>query len=273
MLKKITVAVLITAGLAFNAHAVSNNKEYVDFFNKYDALNKAFDPAALDLYADDAKIYSTQIFPDGTENKMTMPISKIKALKNDAMNYAKQVGDIDQYSNIVIHGQGKDTGVKITADRYSLRKCVTDHSFYLIVKKNSQGNLVITESGAESPVESQCKDGMKEDIVLQLAMTVKILSDRLPIKVDGDTLFESVSSQGKELTLNYRIINFKAEELDKHALRDAMWPQIVEDVCRLDQSKRKMLDKGAVLIVKYKSSDGLPIISMTLDLDVCKASS
>lgn len=273
MFKRAVCTGLVAMLLSLNAHAVSTQKEYMDFFNKYDALNRTFDPAAFDLYADNAKFYMTQKLPDGSESRVSMPISNVKALKNDAMNYAKQVGDIDQYSNVVIKDQGDGAGVKITADRYSLRKCVTDHSFYLLVKKNSEGQLLISEAGAEIPFESQCKDGLKEDVALQLAMAVKMMSDKLPVKVDGDTLFESVSSSGKELIQTFKMINYKAEELDKAALREAMWPHIVEDVCRADLSKRKMLDKGAVLVLKYKASDDLPIFSMRLDSDVCKTAS
>lgn len=272
MLKKITLAVLVTAGLSFNAHAVSTQKEYMDFFNKYDALNKAYDPALADLYTDDAKIYTIVQNPDDTEVQATLNGKKLKSLMDVGLKYAKSVGEADQYSNIRLENVASDT-VKISADRYSLYKCQTDKSYYMIVKKDQQGVLKIIEELSKGPAESQCKAGAKEDIALQLAFAVKMSASSLPMKVDGDTLFESVTSEGKELTQIYKMINYKAGELDKVAFKQAIQPILLENLCRSDQSKRKMLDQGAVMIVKYKSSDDLPIATMRIDAASCNARS
>lgn len=270
MLKKTACAGFITALLSLNAYAVSTQKEYMDFFNKYDALSKAYDPAVADLYMDDAKVYVIIQNPDDTEVQVTLSGKKLKSLVGDAMSLAKKVGEVSQYSNIRLENISSDS-VKILADRYSLYKCQTDKSYYMVVKKNPQGNLNIIEESSKGPSESQCKEGVKDDVALQLAFGVKMAASTLPKKVDGDTLFESVSSSGKELTQTYKMINFKAEELDKAAFKEAMQPMVLQHICRIDVSKKELLDKGAVMIVKYKSSDDVLIASMRVDAAACKA--
>lgn len=267
MLKKITVAVLVTAGLAFNAHAVSNNKEYVDFFNKYEALNKAYDSALADLYSDNAKAVITTIEPDGTETKITVPGKKLKSILKDTMDYSRQMGYQDQYSNIAIIPV--NDAVKITADRYSLTDCVTDHSFYLLVKKADDGKLYIMEEVSEEPLESKCEKGFKEDVALQIALIAKVTNQQLPMKIDGDTLFERVGAEDKELTYYYTLVNYTAAEANKEHAREVLQPRLIARTCKTAEMK-KLLDNGATFSWKYSSKDSLPLLKVTVDAESCK---
>lgn len=260
---------LVATVLSFNAYAVSNNKEYMDFFNKYDALNKAYNPEVFDLYANNAKFFMSQMLPDGTETKIAMPVSKLKTLKIDAMNYAKQVGDIDQYSNIKVENENGQ--VKITADRYSLRKCVTDHSFYLIVnKKNSAGEIQIIEAGAEIPVESQCKEGMKSDLDLQLAIAAKYANMNLPMKIDGDILVEKVTVQDKTIIYHYKMINFSVLEIDKELFKENVEANILSNACQ-DVNMKKLFEEGAAIAYQYSSKEDLPITLVKIDSKACNS--
>jgi hypothetical protein len=116
-------------------------------FDRYVALEAAFDPAAADLYADDAKIQNTRTYPTGQKRVQTIPAPAYKALIRQAMPLAKQRGDTNTYSEIKFTQEGDK--VRVTASRYSnLKKYSSPLS--LLVGPNKEGVWLIYEELSES---------------------------------------------------------------------------------------------------------------------------
>lgn len=79
-----------------NPVAVDNAKA---LFDRYVALEHAFDAAVADLYADDAVIKNKRTYPTGQVREMAIPAPRYKALLRSAMPLAKQAGDKSTYSD------------------------------------------------------------------------------------------------------------------------------------------------------------------------------
>jgi hypothetical protein len=116
-------------------------------FERYVALEKAFDPAAADLYSDDAVIQNRRKYPDGNVKTMSLPAPKYKALIRSAMPAAKARNDSNSYSDIRYVPEG--AGVRITAQRFSELKKYTS-PLSLLVKPDAKGTWLIYEELSES---------------------------------------------------------------------------------------------------------------------------
>jgi hypothetical protein len=116
-------------------------------FDRYVALEHAFDPAAADLYADEAVIQNKRKFPDGQVKTMTLPAPRYKALVRSAMPAAKARNDRNTYSDVRYSAEG--AGVRITAQRFSELKKYTS-PLSMLVKPDARGTWLIYEELSES---------------------------------------------------------------------------------------------------------------------------
>ena len=116
-------------------------------FKRYVALEQAFDPAAADLYADEAVIQNKRKYPDGQVKTMSMPAPKYKALIRSAMPAAKARNDRSTYSDVRYSAEG--AGVRITAQRFSELKKYTS-PLSMLVKPDARGAWLIFEELSES---------------------------------------------------------------------------------------------------------------------------
>jgi hypothetical protein len=116
-------------------------------FERYVALEKAFDPAAADLYADEAVIQNKRKYPDGQVKTMSMPAPRYKALIRSAMPAAKARNDRSTYSDVRYSAEG--AGVRITAQRFSELKKYTS-PLSMLVKPDARGAWLIYEELSES---------------------------------------------------------------------------------------------------------------------------
>jgi hypothetical protein len=116
-------------------------------FERYVALEHAFDPALADLYSDDALIKNKRSYPNGTLNEVTLPAPKYKELLRTMMPVAKLQSDTSTYSDVKYTIEGD--AVRITADRFSDMKKY--HSpLSLLVKRSAGGEWLIYEELSES---------------------------------------------------------------------------------------------------------------------------
>ena len=116
-------------------------------FDRYVALEKQFDPAVADLYADDAVIKTTRTYPDGQVRDITMPVLTYKGLIRSAMPVAKSRGDTSTYSRVTYTEEGP--GVRIRALRFSnLKKYSSPLS--LLVAPDTSGRWRIREELSET---------------------------------------------------------------------------------------------------------------------------
>ncbi len=117
------------------------------FFNRCVALEWNFDPAELDLYAQDALIQNTRRYPDGRTRMFRFSSEEWKALALDALPLAQARGDRNKYSQVVYTVEGNR--VRITAQRYSLLKKYTSPRSFL-VGADGTGEWKIFEDISES---------------------------------------------------------------------------------------------------------------------------
>lgn len=116
-------------------------------FERYKQLEQSFDPAAADLYADDAVIKNKRTYPTGQLRELVMPAPQYKARIRQAMPVAKASGDTSSYSDVTFKAEG--SGVRILASRFSnLKKYSSPIS--LLVAPNVNGQWLIREELSES---------------------------------------------------------------------------------------------------------------------------
>lgn len=115
-------------------------------FKKMVDLERKFDPAVADLYADDAIIQNTRRYPYGIKKTRAMPGLAYKPLIRLVMPLAKTRGDTSRYSNVTFKEQ--DGKVHIKATRYSeLKKYSSPVSLVIATMKTKTGNrwLIVKE--------------------------------------------------------------------------------------------------------------------------------
>ena len=143
----IFVASFVTFVCASFTLAADSTGKARDFFERYVALGRAFDPATADLYSDEAKIQNTRTYPTGEKRTLTMPAPIYKKLISGAMPLAKVRGDTSTYSDIKYTAEGER--IRITCTRFSeLKKYSSPLS--LLVGPNKNGKWLIFEEISES---------------------------------------------------------------------------------------------------------------------------
>ncbi|MCD6049824.1 MAG: hypothetical protein K0Q55_1227 [Verrucomicrobia bacterium] len=119
-----------------------------DFFARYEKLQREFDTAAIDLYADTANIKNTRRMPDGTSRDMALTGAAYKTLLRQVLPTAKARGDTSKYSEVKYQAEG--TGIRITATRYSELKKYSS-PFSLLIKQQDSQWLIVGEASESKP--------------------------------------------------------------------------------------------------------------------------
>jgi hypothetical protein len=116
-------------------------------WNRYVALEAAFDPAVADLYADDAVIRNRRTYPTGEVREATVPAPQYKQLVRQATPLAKEKNDISRYSNCTYAAEA--ARVRIVCARFSALKDYTA-PISLLVGPGPGGGWLIFEELSES---------------------------------------------------------------------------------------------------------------------------
>ncbi len=251
--------------LPFSANAATE-KQYMDFFKKYESLGQAYDASVSELYSDKAVLRALRKMPDGKNRILQMDGSKWKSAIKDTMEIAKQRGDQSEFSNISVSVDGNRA--KISASRYSTIKCFTDNKYYMQVEEQSDGTLQIIEEFFESPVESSCKNMANNDLDLVLQGAAKFLNKQLPIMVDSDSKLVKATSEGKTLTYHYTLIKYAANDLDPVALKESLTPMVTKQTCTMP-NLRPVVDRGATIRYLYNGNDAKEILAINVRKSNC----
>jgi hypothetical protein len=118
-----------------------------EFFDRYVKLEHAFDPAAANLYSDDAVIRNTRTYPTGQQRTMTTPAPKYKSLIRKVMPLAKVRGDTNSYKDITYTKEGDR--VRIKATRHSNLKNY-DSPISILISQDDNGHWLIVEEISQS---------------------------------------------------------------------------------------------------------------------------
>ncbi|MEM9255897.1 MAG: hypothetical protein AAGA91_10630 [Pseudomonadota bacterium] len=251
--------------VAIPAHS-ADEAAYRAFFERYAALNEAYDPALADLYANEAVILAARKTSVGSEQIMRLEGRRWKELVAANLEQARQRGDRSEFSDIEVTLQGRQA--TITASRYAVLSCFTDDRYYMIVKTVETGSIEIVEEFVETPSRSQCVIPEQEKVASVLQGTAKVLSGRLPMMVDEGTRLEAAKAQGNTLTLQYELINHTSEQLDGASLERSLRPLVIKQTCD-NPDLRAVLDQGAVVTYRYYGSDRAEILEMSLNAEAC----
>jgi hypothetical protein len=140
----VSLAILAFAPCGIAEDSVARAKE---LWERYVALERAFDPAAAELYADDAKIENTRTYPTGQKRTLTVPAADYRKLIRAALPLAKARGDTNTYSDVKYTAEGER--IRITCTRFSeLKKYSSPLS--LLVGAAVDGKWLIFEEISES---------------------------------------------------------------------------------------------------------------------------
>ena len=116
-------------------------------FERYVALEKAFDPSVADLYSDAAVITNKRTYPTGEVREITFPAAQYKQLIRAGMPLARQMNDTNRYSECAYAPAGDR--VAITCKRFGERKQYTS-PIRLVVGPGEGSTWVIHEEHSES---------------------------------------------------------------------------------------------------------------------------
>ncbi len=120
------------------------------FFERYVALEKAFDPAVADLYADTATVRNLRRYPTGQVREMKLEGTRYKALIVATLPPAKERGDLSVYTDVTYEVLA--TGeVAITATRYSELKKYSSPLTLRITPRLDSVWRIVEEIGESQP--------------------------------------------------------------------------------------------------------------------------
>jgi hypothetical protein len=145
------VVAFLVAALLFGGvvRAEPPLEEAKRLFDRYVALEHAFDPAAADLYADDAVIKNKHRYPNGQVRELTMPAPKYKALVREMEPRARAINDTSEYSDV---RYAEESGrVRITATRFSNLKKYSSPFSLLVGAAPGDGWLIYEELSESRP--------------------------------------------------------------------------------------------------------------------------
>ncbi len=251
---------------ASSCFAIHPDQEYMEFLKRYEELANLNDAKEMDMYADDAKITIKGISSDGIERSMSMSGKKAKEFYLENMEIIKKIGSQIKFSNVkVVRGHNS---TKINASRYSNEKCYTDNDYNMIVTKKADKKLYITEEYLTIPQENLCREGIKDDLALQLSLYANVMQKNLPMQVDRETNLEKITAQDKDLMFVFRFIHFTANDFSKEQWEISGVPQLIQNVCK-DIPMKERLDKGAQFNFKFYYSDYTPITDIKMTKQDC----
>lgn len=140
----VTLWAAASTGAAAQSDAIARAKA---LFKRYVDLEHAYDPAAADLYSDDAVIRNKRTYPTGEVRELSMPATTYKALIRQMTPVAKARGDRSTYSNCEYEPTAER--VRIRCSRYSELKKYTS-PLTLVVGPDASGEWRIFEEHSES---------------------------------------------------------------------------------------------------------------------------
>jgi hypothetical protein len=133
--------------LSISISASDNLSAARETFERYKALEAAFDSNIAALYSDNAVIKNKQTYPTGQVREMTVPAPKYKELIRMAMPLARMKGDYSTYTEVTFSAE--DHSVRMNSKRFSVLKKYTSN-FSILFSPDKSGQWQIVEELSES---------------------------------------------------------------------------------------------------------------------------
>lgn len=243
---------------------LDEKQEFVFFFLKYQKLGNVYDKTVLDLYDTKANISASRIMSDGSVRHMMLDGEKYISMASNAWEAGKEANDKSVFSGIkIVLSEGK---ARITAHRYSIFKCYNDESYYMVVKKNNNGELKIIEEHTSAPQVSQYQN--QDNLIATITSYANSINESTPIKVDEDTSLINVISNNTILTYQYKLITCVKDELDVDKFEIEMRSLLIQEVS--GQNLRSLVEQGAVIFFEYFDCESVEITTININIFTCK---
>ena len=258
--RRLTTLCVLLAGLAAPvgaAHSLAQDspapQSAEQFFDRFVALGRAYDPAVADLYADDATIQSVRRNADNTFRTLRFIGEPYKRLIRSAMPLARQRGDRDRYSNVSVSAEGPRARIRCT--RYNELKRYA--SPYELVLERSGDAWQIVEEYSESRA-SEAAAGAAPGATAREPLSPALLqaaADKLnnytPMKVDSLTELSRVRVEGRAIVYEYRLVGIDTLGIAPDQLRMLAHAGAAKQACANPPTRGEFLDRGVVMRYKY----------------------
>jgi hypothetical protein len=120
-----------------------------ELFARYVALERAFDPALVQLYAQDAVIRNRRVYPTGEVRERTLTVAQLRQLIRLAMPIAKSRGDSNSYSDCSYAAEAR--GVRISCQRFSRLKQFSGPMSLLVARSASRQWQILEDFSESAP--------------------------------------------------------------------------------------------------------------------------
>lgn len=118
-------------------------------FDRYQKLERTFDPELASLYDDEAEIWVTRIYSNGVVRQLKIPGDVYKMALRQSMAEAAEQGDFNEYSEARF--TTTDQGVRIDATRFNLWRNYRS-PYTALVQPDAAGQWRIVEEHFETQV-------------------------------------------------------------------------------------------------------------------------
>jgi hypothetical protein len=108
----------------------------------------------------------------------------------------------------------------------------------------------------------------KKELEANIAKLSDEFNKKLPMKIDKDTVLQSTSANGSELSFNYMFPNYKSTDLDESTIRNSVEANIIASACS-NKASSGALKLGAILNYKYIGNDNIEITTIKITKDMC----
>lgn len=142
------LAVLLPAEALMGEPRIDALRAAEQLFVRYQTLERAFDPAITELYADQAIIHLSAPTATGRMQSFEVPAEIYTGLLRQTLREARQRGDYNRYRDVEY--VAVDAGVRIRGIRHSVWKGY-DSPFSMVVAQGPDGRWVIIEEVQRVP--------------------------------------------------------------------------------------------------------------------------
>lgn len=125
------------------------------FFERYQQLERSFDPELASLYADDAVVWVTRIYANGVIRQLKIPGDIYSMAIRQSMAEAAEHGDFNEYSDVQYEPDGQQ--VRIEASRFNLWRNYRS-PYSALLRRDDEGRWRIVEEHFETRVPTAASE-------------------------------------------------------------------------------------------------------------------
>ncbi|WP_426370056.1 hypothetical protein [Pseudocolwellia sp. HL-MZ7] len=108
----------------------------------------------------------------------------------------------------------------------------------------------------------------EREISKVLTQTVKVITDKLPMIIDGDTRLDSVATVGNKFIYNHTLTKYSADQMDPEQLDVVITDNVINTICP-NKEMKGFIDLGVVMVYRYLGKSGAFITELSLDTKTC----